>query len=326
MTTEVKAFEQNGTASDNASSADELKTIDQKITDTQIEISRCSAEIDPRRVGTFRYFWPFLVVSLVGSFFGLIYMSLSNFIYQAKMAEGVANEESPLGLIFLVIVVGFLILHIGGGVYARNKCDKVNAEFNHRDTEKRAELKKYEEQLLKLNLSKKAYLEASANKSFAATQKEIPEDIAAAITTKKNQIKLNENAIAESNSKLVQINSGVVARKRTSMSYFWPFLVISLAGSFQLRYLCYMFLPMSYSESDEWIALIIIAHFFILLHVFGGIFARKMTDKYNSVSDSQNSARFEEAEKVRAELTDLEYKRRQLYEELRSYEESVQRS
>ena len=49
-----------------------------------------------------------------------------------------------------------------------------------------------------------------------------------------------------------------------------------------------------------------------------------MRDKFNNGSKEKYSARFEEATRVREEMTDLEYKRSRLYEELRSLEESVQ--
>lgn len=85
-----------------------------------------------------------------------------------------------------------------------------------------------------------------------------------------------------------------------------------------------MYIPISDYELNDMVSLLIAAHVFIAHHIFGDIFARKMRDKFNNGSKEKCSARFEEATKVREEMTDLEYKRSQLYKELRSLEESVQ--
>ena len=322
MTTEVKAFEQNNTEFDKASSFDELNNINKKIAFFENEISRFSSEIDPRRAGTFRYFCPFFVVSLIIGFGGLLFIFIANFINKVKESEGITTGNYPIGLYLFILFVVFMIIHIVGGIYARNKCDAFNSERNRSDTEKRRQIKVCEEQLLKLNLAKKALLGSSMNKPSPAVQKDIPEGLADAITAKKNQIKLNENTIAECNSKLVRIYSGSKALKRSSMHYFWPFLVTSFIAFYHITTIVYI--PISDYELARMLTFLIAAHVFILLHVFGGIFARKMRDKYNNASDAKNAARFEEANKIREELTNLEYKRSRLYEELRSYEESVQ--
>lgn len=303
---------------------DELNNINKKIAFFENEISRCASEIDPRRATTFRYFSPFFVVSLVIGIGGLLFMFVANFLNQAKIAAGVTAERFPLRLVFLALLVIFMLIHIIGGIYARNKCDAFNAALNKRDYEKRAEIKEYEEQLAKLNLAKKEYLESISGAPSVVERKEIPEDIAAAITARKNQISLTEKAMAECNSKLARLHSGPAALKRSSMHYFWPFLVASFIVFYYVRLYSTMYIPFSDYELNDMVSLLIAAHVFIAHHIFGGIFARKMRDKFNNDSKEKYSARFEEATKVREEMTDLEYKRSRLCEELRSLEVSVQ--
>ena len=197
--------------------------------------------------------------------------------------------------------------------------------MNRRDDEIRTKIRKYENHLAKLNLAKKEYMEASAVTSTPAVveRKEIPADLAAAISAKKEQISANERAIAECNSRIISINTMPAALKRTSMFYFWPFLVTSLVSFNFVQSLCYSFLYRFDISMEYPLSYVIAAHGFILLHVFGGIFARKMRDRYNTAANEKCAARFAEASTVREDLTSLEYQRKQLYEELRSLEESA---
>ena len=325
MTTEINAFEQNIALNDKISSADELKELNKKIAYCENSISSCSAAIDPRRVGTFRYFWPFLTLSLVIGGGGILFIFMANFLDKARAADGVEPYNYPLGLIFLGLVAVFMILHIIGGLFARHKCDAFNTEMNRRDDEIRAQIRKYENHLAKLNLAKKEYMEASAVTSTPAVveRKESPADLAAAITAKKEQISANERAIAEYNSQIIRINSMPAALKRTSMYYFWPFLVTSLVSFNFIQSICFSFLYRFNIDIEYPLSYVIAAHGFILLHVFGGIFARKMRDRYNTAANEKCAARFAEASTVREDLTSLEYQRKQLYEELRSLEESA---
>ena len=88
--------------------------------------------------------------------------------------------------------------------------------------------------------------------------------------------------------------------------------------------ICFSFLYRFNLDIEYPLSYVIAAHGFILLHVFGGIFARKMRDRYNTAANEKCAVRFAEASTVREDLTSLEYQRKQLYEELRSLEESVQ--
>ena len=253
MTTEINAFEQNIALNDKISSADELKELNKKIAYCENAISSCSAALDPRRVGTFRYFWPFLTLSLVIGCGGILFIFMANFLDKARAADGVEPYNYPLGLIFLGLVA-----------------------------------------VSKLNLTKKEYLEASAVTSTPAVveRKEIPADLAAAITAKKEQISANERAIAEYNSQIIRINTMPAALKRTSMYYFWPFLVTSLVSFNFVQSICFSFLYRFNLDIEYPLSYVIAAHGFILLHVFGGIFARKMRDKFNNGSKEKYSARF----------------------------------
>ena len=324
MTTEVYVADQNKTAVNSASSADELVRINNKISYFEDQINRTSAGIVTRRAGSFGYFCPYFVVSIILGFFGLLFISIQNFMMQAS---GDPNHAEFVAVAFLTLVVVFAIIHVIGGFFARNKQCKVNLELDRKEKEARDQIKLYQEQYLKLNMRKKELL-GQSSEAAAGTSQVIPEDLKNVISAKKTEIGNIEKAIANLNYQIRKLQPGGVSPKRSSFHYFWPFLVVSLVAVHFMYMASYMidmsFLQLDYPivhSIEMAVGFLIYSHVFVLLHVFGGMFARRKRDKFNKAAAEKDSLRINVAGKLRDELSNLEYQKQKLCEELRTYEE-----
>lgn len=326
MTTEIYFADQNNTEVNSASSSDELISINNKISYFEDQINRTSAGIVTRRVGSFGYFCPYFVVSIIVGFFGFLFISIENFMMQAS---GDPNHAEFVAVAFLTLVVVFAIIHVIGGFFARNKQYKVNLELDRKENEARDQIKLYQEQYLKLNMRKKELL-GQSSEAAVGTAQVIPEDIMNAIAAKKTEIENNEKAIEALKYQIRKLQPGGVSPKRSSFHYFWPFLVVSLVAVHFMYMASYMidlsFLHLDYPVVrgfETAVGFLIYSHVFVLLHVFGGMFARRKRDKFNKAAAEKDSLRINVAGKLRDEMANLEYQKQKLYEELRSYEESA---
>ena len=156
----------------------------------------------------------------------------------------------------------------------------------------------------------------------------IPEDLKNVISAKKTEIGNIEKAIANLNYQIRKLQPGGVSPKRSSFHYFWPFLVVSLVAVHFMYMNSYMidmsFLQLDYPivhSIEMAVGFLIYSHVFVLLHVFGGMFARRKRDKFNKAAAEKDSLRINVAGKLRDELSNLEYQKQKLCEELRTYEE-----
>ena len=308
----------------------EVKAIDNEVLNLEDCIQREYATIDRSRVSPFRYFWPFLVLSLVEGLGGIIVASIAAFLRASRQEEYHAIQNTEL----LIILLIFLALHIFGGIFARYKARKKNAYLEQIENNRVADLRKLEKRVIelkaqKLELLEKVPVEAPAEPTIE-TLIETPVDtqlvkstgdisnIDNALTSKVAELNKIAKGIKDRNIEINKMRVEISAGKVESIYYFWPFLL----ASFILFFILSTHLQIALYAYSRYLPVIIAGHVFLLIHIFGGAFARKMRDRYNKRFDEKCASMYVQISKFQDELAELEIRKKRLLDELKDFDEA----
>lgn len=308
----------------------EVKAIDNEVLNLEDSIQREYATIDRSRVSPFRYFWPFLVLSLVEGLGGIIVAGIAAFLRASRGEEYHAIHNAEL----LIILLIFLALHIFGGIFARYKARKKNAYLEQIENSRIADIRKLEKRIielkaLKIELLEKVPVEAPAEPNIE-TLIETPVDtqlvkstgdisnIDNALTSKVAELNKIAKGIKDRNIEINKMRVEISAGKVESMYYFWPFLLTS----FILFFVLSTHLQIALYAYSAYLPVIIAGHVFLLIHIFGGAFARRMRDRYNKRFDDKCVSLYVQISKFQDELAELEIRKKRLLEELKDFDEA----
>lgn len=308
----------------------EVKAIDNEVLNLEDCIQREYATIDRSRVSPFRYFWPFLVLSLVEGLGGIIVAGIAAFLRASRQEEYHAIQNTEL----LIILLIFLALHIFGGIFARYKARKKNAYLEQIENSRIADLRKLEKRVIelkaqKLELLEKVPVEAPAEPTIE-TLIETPVDtqlvkstgdisnIDNALTSKVAELNKIAKGIKDRNIEINKMRVEISAGKVESIYYFWPFLL----ASFILFFILSTHLQIALYAYSRYLPVIIAGHVFLLIHIFGGAFARKMRDRYNKRFDEKCASMYVQISKFQDELAELEIRKKRLLDELKDFDEA----
>lgn len=308
----------------------EVKAIDNEVLNLEDSIQREYATIDRSRVSPFRYFWPFLVLSLVEGLGGIIVAGIAAFLRASRGEEYHAIHNAEL----LIILLIFLALHIFGGIFARYKARKKNAYLEQIENSRIADIRKLEKRIIglkaqKLELLEKVPVEAPAEPNIE-TLIETPVDtqlvkstgdisnIDNALTSKVAELNKIAKGIKDRNIEINKMRVEISAGKVESMYYFWPFLL----ASFILFFVLSTHLQIALYAYSAYLPVIIAGHVFLLIHIFGGAFARRMRDRYNKRFDEKCASMYVQISKFQDELAELEIRKKRLLEELKDFDEA----
>ena len=299
-------------ALEDTSKITEINSIDEEIKSLERGMRSAYAGIDHERVSTFRYFWPFLVASFIEGFGGYVFSGIDAFLRASRHEEYRAIQNTQLIVIFLI----FLALHIFGGIYARYKANKKNCYLEQEENYRIAEIKKNEKKIIELKIQKKELLdEIPAEKTLVETDVNDSDSY----TEKVAELNRIGQTIAEQNIELCKIRVETSLPKRDTTFYFWPFLLVSWLIIIPLM----LHLMIVLNDYSGLIPLLISAHFFALIHILGGIFARRMTARYNQRTEEKNASLLEKLRGLQDDLADLEIEKKQLLEQLKGFEDMV---
>ena len=304
----------------------EVKAIDNEILNLEDSIQREYATIDRSRVSPFRYFWPFLVLSFVEGLGGIIVAGIAAFLRAARGEEYHAIQNTEL----LIILLIFLALHIFGGIFARYKARKKNDYLEQIENSRVADLRKLEKRVIELKAQKKELLgevpvEIPIETPFVKTPMETPVEttidnsaIDYTLTSKVAELNKIAKGITDRNIEINKMRVEISAGKVESIYYFWPFLL----ASFILFFILSMHLRIALYAYSEYLPMIIAGHVFLLIHIFGGAFARRMRDRYNKRFDEKCASMYVQISKFQDELAELEIRKKRLLDELKDFDEA----
>ena len=100
--------------------------------------------------------------------------------------------------------------------------------------------------------------------------------------------------------------------RRNAFSYFWPFLVLSFAAYQAAQQAIMVFgpaLPWGQFLDSYYMYYLIPGMAFALIHIFGGIYARKKRDEQNRKANEDDVARNIEDARLRERISELQYKK-----------------
>jgi len=294
--------------------------IDEEIECLEHEIKRDYERIDHSRVSPFKYFWPFLVLSLVEGLGGILVSGIAAFLRAARHEEYHMIQITEL----IVILLIFLALHIFGGIFARYMAKKKNVYLEQLENNRIADIRTHEKKIIELKAQKKELMNEIPVETVPIETSGNNSGFNDAFTAKVAELNKIGKGIEDRNIELSRIRVETSLGKVESMYYFWPFLVVSFIAFFYLQGALYVAglgsLP---AFNSDYLPIIIAAHVFILLHVFGGAFARKMRDGHNKRVDAKHALMHEKIGKLQDELADLEIRKKRLLAELNAFEEKV---
>ena len=309
----------------------EVKAIDNEVLNLEDSIQREYATIDRSRVSPFRYFWPFLVLSLVEGLGGIIVANIAAFLRAERGEEYHAIQNTEL----LIILLIFLALHIFGGIFARYKARKKNDYLEQIENSRVADLRTLEKRVIELKAQKKELLgevpvEIPVETPFVKTPMETPVEtlhvettidnsaIDNALTSKVAELNKIAKGIKDRNIEIYKMRVEISAGKVESIYYFWPFLL----ASFILFFILSTHLRIALYAYSGYLPVIIAGHVFLLIHIFGGAFARRMRDRYNKRIDEKCASMYVQISKFQDELAELEIRKKRLLDELKDFDEA----
>ena len=315
----------------------DINKINEQIEKLEYKIMRSRSEINPARVSAFRYFWPFLVLSIIGA--GMAYIYSFVYFFSTPPEERVVSQT----VVNAAIIVAFMLIHVIGGVIARALAAKRNRELQQDEDNIRFTIRKLDAQLGELKFKKMALMGESALGAVtetgdvaAAEPVEATDPVDEYFAEAESEAANAGNALA-ANPFMPQYNTtseidaeikALEARKiallnapvlvpRGSFAYFWPFLIISFAAFYGTQVFMMVF---SYSFAglglnSTFAMYMVPGSVLALIHIFAGIYARKKRDEYNQQVNEAVIARNSEESKLRERITELEYKKMQLIKE-----------
>lgn len=310
----------------------DINKINEQINDLEYKINKGRSEIKTARVSMFRYFWPFLVLSIVGGLFAYIYSFV--YFFSTPPDERVVSQLTVNGAILAVS----LIIVVIGIVFSMHMAEKKNRELQQAEDDQLLFIKKLDTQLADLQYRKMEFMtkeseggemaEAVAEEAIVATP------IAEAVSVTPAETAAEEAAAPAVNPFVPQYNSAseideelknLIARRnaiiyakpivrRNAFSYFWPFLVLSFAAYQAAQQAIMVFgpaLPWGQFLNSYYMYYLIPGMAFALIHIFGGIYARKKRDEQNRKANEDEVARNIEDARLRERISELQYKKNQ---------------
>lgn len=310
----------------------DINKINEQINDLEYKINKGRSEIKTARVSMFRYFWPFLVLSIVGGLFAYIYSFV--YFFSTPPDERVVSQLTVNGAILAVS----LIIVVIGIVFSMHMAEKKNRELQQAEDDQLLFIKKLDTQLADLQYRKMEFMtkeseggemaEAVAEEAIVATP------IAEAVSVMPAETAAEEAAAPAVNPFVPQYNSAaeideelknLIARRnaiiyakpivrRNAFSYFWPFLVLSFAAYKAAQQAIMVFgpaLPWGQFLDSYYMYYLIPGMAFALIHIFGGIYARKKRDEQNRKANEDEVASNIEDARLRERISELQYKKNQ---------------
>ena len=310
----------------------DINKINEQINDLEYKINKGRSEIKTARVSMFRYFWPFLVLSIVGGLFAYIYSFV--YFFSTPPDERVVSQLTVNGAILAVS----LIIVVIGIVFSMHMAEKKNRELQQAEDDQLLFIKKLDTQLADLQYRKMEFMtkeseggemaEAVAEEAIVATP------IAEAVSVTPAETAAEEAAAPAVNPFVPQYNSAseideelknLIARRnaiiyakpivrRNAFSYFWPFLVLSFAAYKAAQQAIMVFgpaLPWGQFLDSYYMYYLIPGMAFALIHIFGGIYARKKRDEQNRKANEDEVASNIEDARLRERISELQYKKNQ---------------
>ena len=308
----------------------DINKINEQINDLEYKINKGRSEIKTARVSMFRYFWPFLVLSIVGGLFAYIYSFV--YFFSTPPDERVVSQLTVNGAILAVS----LIIVVIGIVFSMHMAEKKNRELQQAEDDQLLFIKKLDTQLADLQYRKMEFMtkeseggemaEAVAEEAIVATP------IAEAVSVTPAETAAEEAAAPAVNPFVPQYNSAAeideelknfIARRnaiiyakpivrRNAFSYFWPFLVLSFAAYQAAQQAIMVFgpaLPWGQFLDSYYMYYLIPGMAFALIHIFGGIYARKKRDEQNRKANEDEVASNIEDARLRERISELQYKK-----------------
>ena len=280
----------------------DINKINEQISGLEYQIARARSEIKTARVSAFRYFWPLLVLSIVGGFLAYVYSFV--YFFSTPPEERVISQN----VVIIAIIVVFMLIHVIGGVFARYKAEQKNRELQAEEDNQIFAIKKLDEQLVDLKYKKMTLMtgesvEESATAAPAANPFAPQYNNTSAIDEELRSLHARRNSI---------LFEKPVPR-RGSFAYFWPFMILSFVAFQATQIGMATFSELLYRMFDSsYMFYLIPGSVFAMIHIFGGIYARKKRDDYNQKVTEAECARSSEDAKLRERITELEYKRTQM--------------
>ena len=308
----------------------DINKINEQINDLEYKINKGRSEIKTARVSMFRYFWPFLVLSIAGGLFAYIYSFV--YFFSTPPDERVVSQLTVNGALLAVMI----IIIVSGIVFARHMADKKNRKLQQAEDDQLFFIKKLDTQLANLQYRK---MELVTNESEGGEMAEgvaeeaiVATPIAEAVSVTPAETAAEEAAAPAVNPFVPQYNSAseideelknLIARRnaiiyakpivrRNAFSYFWPFLVLSFAAYQAAQQAIMVFgpaLPWGQFLDSYYMYYLIPGMAFALIHIFGGIYARKKRDEQNRKANEDDVARNIEDARLRERISELQYKK-----------------
>lgn len=308
----------------------DINKINEQINDLEYKINKGRSEIKTARVSMFRYFWPFLVLSIAGGLFAYIYSFV--YFFSTPPDERVVSQLTVNGALLAVMI----IIIVAGIVFARHMADKKNRKLQQAEDDQLFFIKKLDTQLADLQYRK---MELMTNESEGGEMAEgvaeeaiVATPIAEAVSVTPAETAAEEAAAPAVNPFVPQYNSAseideelknLIARRnaiiyakpivrRNAFSYFWPFLVLSFAAYQAAQQAIMVFgpaLPWGQFLDSYYMYYLIPGMAFALIHIFGGIYARKKRDEQNRKANEDDVARNIEDARLRERISELQYKK-----------------
>lgn len=308
----------------------DINKINEQINDLVYKINKGRSEIKTARVSMFRYFWPFLVLSIAGGLFAYIYSFV--YFFSTPPDERVVSQLTVNGALLAVMI----IIIVSGIVFARHMADKKNRKLQQAEDDQLFFIKKLDTQLADLQYRK---MELMTNESEGGEMAEgvaeeaiVATPIAEAVSVTPAETAAEEAAAPAVNPFVPQYNSAseideelknLIARRnaiiyakpivrRNAFSYFWPFLVLSFAAYQAAQQAIMVFgpaLPWGQFLDSYYMYYLIPGMAFALIHIFGGIYARKKRDEQNRKANEDDVARNIEDARLRERISELQYKK-----------------
>ncbi len=308
----------------------DINKINEQIKDLEYKINKGRSEIKTARVSMFRYFWPFLVLSIAGGLFAYIYSFV--YFFSTPPDERVVSQLTVNGALLAVMI----IIIVSGIVFARHMADKKNRKLQQAEDDQLFFIKKLDTQLADLQYRK---MELMTNESEGGEMAEgvaeeaiVATPIAEAVSVTPAETAAEEAAAPAVNPFVPQYNSAseideelknLIARRnaiiyakpivrRNAFSYFWPFLVLSFAAYQAAQQAIMVFgpaLPWGQFLDSYYMYYLIPGMAFALIHIFGGIYARKKRDEQNRKANEDDVARNIEDARLRERISELQYKK-----------------
>lgn len=309
----------------------DINKINEQIDDLEYKINKGRSEIKTAHVSMFRYFWPFLVLSIVGGLFAYIYSFV--YFFSTPPDERVVSQLTVNGAILAVS----LIIVVIGIVFSMHMAEKKNRELK-KEEDQLFFIKKLDTQLADLQYRKMEFMtkESEGGKMAEAVAEEaiVATPIAEAVSVMPAETVAEEAAAPAVNPFVPQYNSAaeideelknLIARRnaiiyakpivrRNAFSYFWPFLVLSFAAYQAAQQAIMVFgpaLPWGQFLDSYYMYYLIPGMAFALIHIFGGIYARKKRDEQNRKANEDEVASNIEDARLRERISELQYKKNQ---------------